>query len=216
MARRAIRCIGQAAWRTGWANLSHRRPAFRARWTALGGTCGQPDHGVPPALPANAKSRSNGSVLSKKALGWGLMAVQHIDSIVSCTAINPHPDPRSSRVQALPPFLGEGAFIAKPGSSGLVPVIQDRKVGPHNFPLPLVRRGAAVPHIEVYGRLHRCPHPGAPHKGEGVMRRGCAFAYARLPLPSRRADRSAIAPVERLPVQTVGVRGWAPCPAHRR
>ena len=142
------------------------------------------------------------------------MTVQHIDSIVSCTAINPHPDPRSSRRQVLPPFLGEGAFIAKQGSSGLVPVIQDRKVGPQNFPLPLVRRGAAVPHIEVYGRLHRCPHPGPPHKGEGVMRRGCAFAYARLPLPSRSAGRSAIAPVERLPVQTVRVRGWPPHLAH--
>jgi len=44
--RSAIRCIGQATQRTRWTDLAHRRPVFRARWTSLCSTYGQPDQGV--------------------------------------------------------------------------------------------------------------------------------------------------------------------------
>ena len=66
--RGAMRGIGQALQRRRWADLAHRRPVFRARWTSLRPTCGHPDHGADLASPANAKKRSNDSVLRIDAL----------------------------------------------------------------------------------------------------------------------------------------------------
>ncbi len=40
------------------------RPSFRDHRTSLCSTCGQPDHGVKHASPANAKNRSNGSIIT--------------------------------------------------------------------------------------------------------------------------------------------------------
>jgi len=47
--RSAIWLIGQALQRHRWTDLDHRRPVFRASWTSLASTCGQPDQGVKPA-----------------------------------------------------------------------------------------------------------------------------------------------------------------------
>ncbi len=54
-AQRDVGRIGQAPQRTRWTDLAHRRPVFRARWTSLCSTCGQTDHCVKHAWPANAK-----------------------------------------------------------------------------------------------------------------------------------------------------------------
>ena len=51
-------------------HLTHRRPVFRARWTALASAYGHLDHCVKPALPANAKNRSNDQTLKHLALAF--------------------------------------------------------------------------------------------------------------------------------------------------
>jgi len=68
------------------------RPVFRARWTALCSTCGQPDHGAKHAWPANEKNRSNGSIVSSfgispsTAAGRSLpvIRVAQVDSLLMC------------------------------------------------------------------------------------------------------------------------------------
>ncbi len=60
--RRAIWLIEQVWQRSRWTNSGHRMPVFRALWTALWLSCGQPDQGENHALPKNAKSRSSGAL----------------------------------------------------------------------------------------------------------------------------------------------------------
>lgn len=67
--RSAIRVIGQALQQRRWANLAHRRPDFRVRWTSLRSPGGQSDHGGERASPANAKIRSDGSILTSFGIG---------------------------------------------------------------------------------------------------------------------------------------------------
>ena len=53
--------------------MAHRRPGFRARWTALRPACGRQDHGADRASPADAKTRSNDSIWSRTALARSAM-----------------------------------------------------------------------------------------------------------------------------------------------
>ncbi len=71
--RGAMWDIGQALRRRQRADLAHRRPAFRARWTSLRLTCGHPDHGVNLALPADVKTRSNRFRMNMKRLSYDFL-----------------------------------------------------------------------------------------------------------------------------------------------
>jgi len=51
--------IGQVLQRSRWIELAHRRPVFRALWTALCFSCGHKDHGKNHALPEDVKNWSN-------------------------------------------------------------------------------------------------------------------------------------------------------------
>ncbi len=79
--RGATWLVGQAPQRRRWVDLAHRRPVFRARWTALRSACGRPDHGANRALPANAKNRSNGSVWSDVALETALERAENGEAV---------------------------------------------------------------------------------------------------------------------------------------
>jgi len=117
--RSAMRCIGQAPQRTRWTDLAHRRPVFRARRTSLCSTCGRSDQGVKHAWPANAKNRSNESIITsfgittKRSNGpsqdsWTTLQESH--------ALITFPSTRSMSIEGSWPQLrpGEVLVVARP------------------------------------------------------------------------------------------------------